>query len=406
MKIRPIHLAPLLLVACQVAEETPELPTIRYLVAQGDFTVAIAQARTAWEATPEDSAATKDYRFATVAFLLERGRTATFDDRDEDALADFEEAMALQPDAIQTAQWVAKTRRKLSGSWFVIARDQHASEQLFLAADAYEKALDYDPSNLDALEGLHRVGVQLGYRDGLSADYYNEGLSALRETDLHIAGSRFDYAGKYAQGDERPAKRRAEVDEALADRFAVLALELEEQGFYAAAKADFRVSLSLDGENQTSQEGYERMQIEADAHELFKRGEMWIRRGGFDQAVSVLHEGREMTSVQQDRFDELLGEIDDLRTAAQYEQALNYEHDFQFENAAGTYRELLDERGFYEDARARLTRMEQVIEEVEALYAGLDQLSGKGLLAALEQIDVLWPEYRDVQEQMDAFEGK
>ena len=138
MKIRPLHLAPLLLCACQAVEETSELPSIRYLVAQGDFTDAVAQARAAWEAAPEDPAAAKDYRFATVAFLLERGRTATFEGRDDDALADFEEAWALKPDAAQAAQWVAKTRRKLSGSWFEVARDHHAGEELFLAAEAYE----------------------------------------------------------------------------------------------------------------------------------------------------------------------------------------------------------------------------------------------------------------------------
>ena len=181
--------------------------------------------------------------------------------------------------------------------------------------------------------------------------------------------------------------------------------DLEEQGFFAAARADFRVALDLDEANGAAAEGYTRMQVEAEAHELLKQGEMWIRREHFEEAIAVLQEGRERTAVQQDRFDELLGEIDDKRTAVAYEQGLNFEYDFRYHEAAATYGELLTERGFYKDARARLTRIEQVIAEVEGLYEGLDGLSGDELRGALERIDALWPEYSDVHDRLDALDG-
>lgn len=406
MKTRALCLTTLFLVACQATVETSASRSVQYLVAAGDFRGAVTMARDAWQAAPQDQGAVEDYRFATVAFLLERGRSHTFAGRDEEALVDFREAERLDPQAEQAAQWAEKTRIKLSESWFARARDHHTSDRLLLAAEAYEKALDYNYDNMEALEGLFRIGVQLGYRDELSDDYYNEGLGALRQEDLHVAGSRFDYSGKYRYGDERPTKRRAEVDVALAGSFAKGGLNLEEQGLYAAARVEFRIAIGLDADNQTAREGFERMRIEAEAHELYKRGEMWIRRGEYDQAHSTLLSGRELTSVQQDRFDELLGEIDDYRTAAEYEIGLNFEYDFMYVEAAETYRELLEERSFYEDVRARLTRLDGVIAQTQELYSGLDSLSGEDLQEALLQIDVLWPEYLDVQERLESLDGE
>ena len=405
MNTRALRLAPLLLVACQATDTGAEPRSIRYLVAQGDFRVALQQARDAWEADPANLELEEDYRFATVAILLERGRQATFDGRDEEALLDFQEALSLAPDAEQAAHWVEKTQLKLSRRWYLAAGDLHTADELLEAAKSYEQALMYVPDSVDALEGLIRVGVQLDYREVLSDDYYNEGLGALRKVDLHVAGSRFDYAKKYRYGDDKPVQRREEVDGLLSERFVGSALQLEEQGFFAAARAEFRVALDLDGENWAAEEGYMRMEVESDVHELLKQGEMWINRGGFDEAISVLREGRDRTAVQQDRFDELLGEIDDLRTAAAYEHGLNFEYDFRYHDAAATYGELLSERGFYKDARARLTRIEQVIAEVEGLYGSLDGLSGDELRGALEHIDVLWPEYLDVQQRLDALDG-
>ncbi|MDA1265508.1 MAG: hypothetical protein O2816_10565 [Planctomycetota bacterium] len=406
MKTRALFLLPVLFAACQSRGAGDEA-SIKYLVGQGDYKTALTRAQTSFEANPDDAAVAADYRLASVAFLLARGREATFEGRDEEALADFEQAVALDPTAEQAEQWRVKTSRKLSDRWYLLAREKHASDRLNEAGKAYEVALDYDRENESALAGLYRVGVQLGYREGLSEDYYNEGLSALRERSLHVSKSRFSYADKYQDGDGKPARRIEEVDRALSMEFLDRGLELEEQGFYAAAGAEYRVAKRLDEKNVAAFEGQARMLIEAEAHELLKGGQMWIRRGEFDKAVTAFEQGKALTKVQGEQFEEEITSIADLRAGASYEQAINYEHDFRFVEATQAYQKLLDERGFYKDVRARLTRLEQVIVEVQTLYASLASAEDAAALKViLERIDVLWPEYRDVQQRLDAMGGE
>lgn len=401
MSYRYSLLAVAALAACQARDTAPETASVRYLVAQGEYKLALSQAQAAYEADPGTE---EDYKFASVAYLLARGREATFAGEDELALADFQQALDIDPTAVQAQQWVKKTSTKLSDIWFNLARDHHASDRLPEAAEAYDMALEYNTDNLDALEGLYRVGVQLEYRDGLALDYYNEGLSALREHELHVARSRFTYAGKYREHDVKPFKRTQEVNRQLAQKFTEHGLELEDTGFFAAARGEYRVATILDPENQAAIEGHERMAIEAQAHELLKSGEMWIRRKEFDQAVTVLKQGKDLSVFQKEKFDEVLAGIDDLRAEADYESALNLEHDFQYEEAVAAYGRLLNTYGFYEDARARASRLENVIYEVTELYGTIEGLSGDALLETLQRIDVLWPEYRDVQERLEALE--
>lgn len=391
-----------LLVACQGTASRRDR-SVEYLVAHGRFEEALARAHAAWEEDPGAPGAEQDYQLASVAYLLQRGREATFEGEDVAALEYFQRALEIDPDAVQAREWLVKTRRKLSWRWFLRARRAHASARLLDAAHAYQTAIEYDRDNLDAVAGLHGVGLQLDYREGLSQDYYNEGLRALRDQNLHVAGSRFDYAGKYRLKDDRPARRRQEVDRALSEHFTTRALELETEGYFAAAKNEFRSALRYDEENRAALEGLERMRVESEAHELLKSGDMWIHRGELDKAVVVLEEGKEKSRVQDERFDELIARIDEVRAEELYQRGLNYEHDFRYARSAEVYRRLLEERGYYQDARARLDRLEQVIAEVQALYAGLEEIEDPAVLEErLQRIDVLWPEYQDVQERLDA----
>ena len=195
MNTRALRLAPLLLVACQATDTGAEPRSIRYLVAQGDFRVALQQARDAWEADPANLELEEDYRFATVAILLERGRQATFDGRDEEALLDFQEALSLAPDAEQAAHWVEKTQLKLSRRWYLAARDLHTADELLEAAKTYEQALMYDPDSVDALDVLEmeiqqdrspKGGIQRGIEsvlEGRIAVVIAQRLSTVRQAD-------------------------------------------------------------------------------------------------------------------------------------------------------------------------------------------------------------------------------
>jgi len=107
-----------------------------------------------------------------------------------------------------------------------------------------------------------------------------------------------------------------------------------------------------------------------------------------------------------ERFHALIDTIDDRRIQAAYENALTFEHDFRYREAIVGYRRILEERQYYEDTRTRLSDLERTVAQVEELYASLATLgSPEEELETLRAIDLLWPEYEDVQARIDALEG-
>ena len=82
-------------------------------MAQGEFKLALTQSREAWEASPDDEQSAGDYRHATVAFLLERGRQATFAGEDESALAGVAKALP----SLKRAQKLGKRASRVGFDW-------------------------------------------------------------------------------------------------------------------------------------------------------------------------------------------------------------------------------------------------------------------------------------------------
>ncbi len=395
------------LVACQAIEpEEEEVIDIRTLIIQGEISEGLRAAREAHLADPDDATAREIYRQASIAALLERGRKLSLADRDVEALADFDAALELDPECVQVDMWRRRTTRKLSDGWYRQAREMHAEGRLVEAGEAYELALDYDRENMLALEDLYRVGVQLGYREGLSDKYYNEGITALRAAKLFVAGSRFDYSQKYRENNVRAERRRGEVDTELSRFFTERGIQLEEDGYFAAARTEYRMAGYLDEGNEEARAGFDRTTVEAEAHELYRSGEMWLHRGEWDEAEIALRQGLKLTKVQVERFHALIDTIDDRRIQAAYENALTFEHDFRYREAIVGYRRILEERQYYEDTRTRLSDLERTVAQVEELYASLATLgSPEEELETLRAIDLLWPEYEDVQARIDALEG-
>lgn len=402
-----LALALLSLAACRASSEVRS-SELRDMVNEGRFEEAVREASRRYEAAPDDPEAEEDFRQTTIAYLLEAGRRLTFEDRDVEALEVYQRVLDLDPEQPQGRAWYDKTRIKLATTWSQEAQELHADDDLPGARAAYQRCLTYDPDNLDAEKGVYRIDVQVHYREGLSEDYYNDGLAALREVRLFIAASRFGYASKYRDEDAKSERRVREVNRELSKVFTDRGEHLVAEGFYAAARTEYRMAIRLDAANTLAQTGLDSMSVEAAAHELLKAGKMWVLREEFDKAEEDLEKGLAMTAVQQAAFEEVLGTIDEARVAAIYTSALNLERDFRLEEALTVYNRLLEQREYYQDARTRASSLEETISEVHELYA--EQLpraaSDQQRLEFLRRIDFLWPEYLDVQDRIDALAGE
>ena len=394
--------------ACATAEiEETDLERVRDLIRHGQFVEAVGHAAQLAEDRPEDGEAVLLHRDATVAYLLARGRQKTFEGRDTDALEDFEIALQMDPSSQPSANWIDKTKRKLASEWFGRARAAHALENFEGARQAYETAIAYQPDHLGSTEGLARVSIQQNYRANLSDSYYNEGLRAVTEWRLDEAKHGFQGSGKYGQNVDRAERRISEIDQKLAVQRVMVATQAENEGFYGAARNDYRVATILDPSNELAQEGFERSRVEAEVERLLEQGNLWVQRGNFAKGRESMEEALKQTVRQGEKIKEAIAGIRVARSRKAYQAALDLEHDFRLEDAITAYQGVIDEFGYdlAEDSQARITTLGDYVRDAKELYAEAKAASGdKERLDILRQIEVFWPEYLDIGEQIEALE--
>lgn len=398
----------LALASCATATlERSDLEVVQDLIRHGQFRDAVYQAEQLRQDRPQDEQAALLHRDASLAYLLARGREKTFEDRDDAALLDFNEALSLDPESLQAKNWIEKTHNKLADAWYERARAMHAAENLDGALAAYETSLGHVPEHKGALEGLFRVGIQQNYRAGLSDTYYNEGLRAIQDWRLDEAKHRFEGSGKYGGETDRVRRRVSEVDRQIAVSRVIVARELESKKLFAAARNDYRVALGLDPDNEEAATGYERARNEAEVERKLEKGRLSVLRGDFAQGRAAMEEALAETQVQQESIQAAIGEIKVAQAGEAYQGALDLEHDFQYEAAITAYEGVIEDFGFdlAKDSQARITTLSDYVRDAKELYAEaraaatLDERRD-----LLRQITVFWPEYLDIQKQLAALD--
>lgn len=396
--------------ACSTTNDGPS-PTevVRDMIRHGRFVDAVNASSKLVDERPEDPEAKLLHRDTSVAYLVALGRSKIFGGDDEEAMKCFQRAATLDPESPVARDWINKTNAKLASKWFERASGMHASDNLEGARMAYEEALVHLPAHLGAREGLAQVSLQQNYRSGQTDTYYNLGVRAITDWRLEEAKHRFQGAGKYGGSTPRVERRVADVNRELAAQRVKVAEQLEQDGLHTAARNDYRVASLMDPTNKEAKEGYLRARREAEVTHMLDEAEMWVRRGEFAKGSKLLDEARAATKSQIALVDKAASGITAARAQISYDDALNLEHDFRYQLAIVAYEQVIEEYGYdlAQDSRARVTTLSDYLGDASELYAeakaaGTDQ-ERRDLL---RQIEVFWPEYLDIQEQLAALRGE
>jgi hypothetical protein len=263
--------------------------------------------------------------------------------------------------------------------------------------------LEYLPDSTRAKEGLSHVLLSLNYRAGLGETYYKEGVRSLRDYWLVKARASFDYSRKYLGEQDRVVDRRKEVQLLLAQDRLSMARGLEQKGLFYAANNEYRLTLLLEPDNQEAVQGRERMGLEVKASDLYARSERLLQRKDVDGALALAKEGQALTVKRFADFEKLTARIEEARLDAQYQAAFDMERDYRFEDAVRAYSRLLTQYGYYKDTRERCAALQSFIEKAGSLYEQALAAPDEGTAAGfLRQIDVFWPDYKDVRERLAA----
>jgi tetratricopeptide (TPR) repeat protein len=397
-------LALVLAAGCASVEKTPA-QDVRWLVDHGQFEEAVKKSADAAAQNPGDEHLQILHRDATVAYLLEQGRRLTFVDHDEDALAIFEEAAALDGQSRQVKDWVEKTKRKLATRWLDQALELHAKDDINGALKDYELALKYAPADKDALIGRGLSLAILNHRDGLGRTYFKDGLHALADYWLEQARSRFAYARKYQPIDPRTQERKTQVETLLAIQRMTLGRKFEGDRKFAAARNEYRLASALDPSNTEAKDAVERCKNELAASASLDKAGMLIVRGRFEEATKAVEAAMAKTTVQKDLCEGKMAAIREARFEQSYREAISLERDFRYEEAITKYTELLAEAQFYKDVITRKDTLEEYVKLASEIYAkAAAETAPAKKLDYLRQIVVFWPEYKDVASQIRELE--
>jgi len=375
---------------------------VRSLALEGRFEEAAVMAQQLAEKSPGDAELQALARDTQVGLLLERARRLSFADHDEAALEQVMAALVVEPESELVQSWRDRLHAKLADGWFTRGREAHAEGRFEAAAEGYRRAMEYRPGHPLAAYQSVELGEYLTWRSGQSGDYYNGGVRAFSDARLSEAVAQFKYSTKYNDGDTtRTARRITEVERERAMVEKALAEQQAAAGLWRSALRLLDGALALDPEVEGGRELRVDFAREAAIVDQVKQAAYVSLRGRHDEARDLLRAARAETKFQTKTIDEKLLLIDETEAAAQYQLALDLEHDFRFVEAVAAYNVLLEGREFYEDARSRASFLENSIRSAEALYGQAQKASSDAeRLSLYRQIDLIWPEYRDVRDQL------
>jgi tetratricopeptide (TPR) repeat protein len=388
--------------ACQALAGGREEPkTVPELLRQGDYAEALERAERAHREAPGDARVEQEYRLASAAALLERGRRLLFEDRDEEALGLFLEAREIAPEQPAIADWIYNARQKLALYWYQQGMECQASADLERAREHLERSLEYLPGFERSRAALLRTLLQLNYRAGMGEEYYEQGVRNLHEHLLDEADFAFSASLKYEPDGERADERRQVTRAQLAEERVAIATGLEARGTFAAARNEYRMALLLDESNAAAREGYERAGREEQAAESLRDADWRTMRKEYDLARAALAEGRGLTEQQLEAFDAADHALEEAVLGDLYERAKLFESDQRYEEAVVAYNDLLARAPYFRDAIARRDVLEGFVTKASELYAqALAASDPAEQQKYLLQIDVFWPDYRDVEQRL------
>lgn len=406
--LRTARHAVLLLPLCACASSAsggPPKGSVAWLVQEQRYEEAVRKSAEASAAAPDDPGVQAEHRLASVAWLLQRGRSLYFEGRSTEALELFLEAEAIEPFEPAVQDWILATQQRLADEAYARGLAAHVDLDFPGAVEEYENALALQPDHKGARAGLARVLVQQNYRRGMGKDYYDEGIVALDRYFLYEASTLFSYVLKYEPGNDRAEDRGVTARTQLAQQRAELALSIEEDGQYAAARNEYRLALLLDPDIELARLGLERMKREEAVADKLREASRMLLREDFDGAQALLDSQAAITDRQGPEIAVLREELATARKEALYVAARTLETDGSYAEAIEAYDHLLAQATFYKDSLARRDTLTGFVHDADALWVRYEAATDDAeRLALLRQIAVFWPEYRDVRARLAALE--
>ena len=393
--------------AARRAEVRSQAEQVTYLVTHGRFAEAVELASRLTDEDPVSADFERLHRYASAAYLMEKGRRATFADQDRLAIQRFEEALAVDADNPSAAKWLLKTKTKLATRLTNEGQELAANNEFQEAWKRYNEAIQILPNFQIALDAMTRLDQSMAHRETMGAEYYDQGVAAMVAEEYAVAANRFGYVRKYREEDERLSRRSQKVDLARSKEATQWAKKLEQEELYHAARAEYQTALRFNPNNAEAREGVLHSGREAEVSDLISRAQQALTRGEHIKAEIMLQEAKEYTTVQTKAVEAMVAKVEHGRLQSAYDRAVSLENDLRFEEAIQAYELLLVQAPTFSDAQMRQAKLRTRVQKALELYGNLGGNKGDAeRLTILMQIEELFPDFRDVPETIADLEAK
>jgi tetratricopeptide (TPR) repeat protein len=372
---------------------------------EANYLKANLLAEEALEQNPDDARVRAFHRKARLRGLTALGQRLVFQDRDDLAIEVLERALEIEPYDFYAQEWINKAKVKLAQRYAREASGMVGGGRLDEALATYQKAIEYDPGNVDAREGLEQVAAAWAGKQDKARDHFLRGLRARADGAFDMALYHFRIA---AEQDPTNEEARAMLGE-LRDRIGTArfdeGLREEEAGAYRAALLDYEAAAELLPDDEDLKQRIALCRREVEAENLRAEGEVLLFRGEFQVAREKLQRAYQLTSRQKIEVQDLLVVAREREADERYRMARDLELQERLDEALAAFRALDEEFPGFLDTRAMITRLETAIEIATTSYQQGREAEDRGQLddALSHYIDavIAWPSYEDVAERIE-----
>lgn len=340
-----------------------------------------------------------------LEYLLARGRELVFLEREVQAIASLEKALALDPQNRVARRWIQRAKQKLAKRAVKEGESQRSQGHLEKALLRFREALSYVPEHPGAVAGIETVNKFYRERYDEASEHYVKGSRA-RAEDL-IKQSKYHHG---IASDKDPSMQRAkEGKEEAARQLAKARYErakaMEEKSYFGAALMEYEAVRKVLPEAEGLQERIAAMQREVKAERIRREAEMAMRKQDYDAAKKMLNEAYELTTAQRADISGLLLDNRRRRYEELYRKARDLELEYKFEAALEGYK-AIDKAwssGFL-DVKARIETLKNAIEQAQASMAEgqKHEKAGdlKGAVELYEEALAIYPGYKGLDERV------
>ena len=366
----------------------------------------------ALDSYPEEAELERVFWERRLSYLLDRGQELVFEEQELEAIAEFQKALALDPDNQMAKQWILRAKTKLAKESVRQADTLRHEGRLGEALKAYNRATYYVPEFAPAIEGIQEVNERYQVRSDKAMGHYVLGSRAQGDQRYQQSYYHSGLAEDLDQTLSKAKSLRSKAAQRLARERLERGKEMEAKGFYHAALMQYRsVARELPDAPGLAQR-IAAMEREVEVSELCREAEMLVRKKEFEKAQGLLEKAFDKSELEKARVSGLILDARRRRYEASYRKARDLELEYQYEAALEAYREIAKawEKEDFMDVAGRISELQNNIKEALTSYQAGRTAEEKG--NTKDAIDnykdalLVYPGFRDCKKRIADLQGK